>query len=93
MDPKYWGPKLSLIPIFNGFVFLTFFFGEKKVQIKYNRNTFLAKKFLICYTKVMAIRFQRKNKNVEKYLFTYFMSKPQTMKILIDYKDCDLLED
>ena len=41
----------------------------------------------------MATRFQRKNKNVENYLFTYFMSKPQTMKILIDYKDCDLLED
>ena len=41
----------------------------------------------------MATRFQRKNKNVENYLFTYFMSKPQTMTILIDYKDCDLLED
>ena len=41
----------------------------------------------------MATRFRRKNKNVENYLFTNFMSKPQTMKTLIDYKDCDLLED
>ena len=41
----------------------------------------------------MATRFRRKKKNVENYLFTYFMSKPQTMKILINYKDCVLLED